>query len=814
MNGILQFIRYIIDRNSVNQVTQQSQQVGAQVAQSTAKGAQQAAGGITGAIVNAFKAAQTGVKSVTDGIGSQLASMKQKFSDAWDTAFPFTMAHLFADAIRKGAEFAKEMAESLIEAAASSQRIGIEFDSVFGDVADKADSMAAKLAAAVGASKNEMRESFINLQAFATGLGMGRDAAAGFSDQVATLAANVSAFKGRNFEEVLHAVQGGLVGMTRPLHQMGIMLYEANIQQEALVMTGKKHVDDLTDQEKALGAYSAMLRLAAPMMGSLERNQGTLTLAWHQFTAQLKDARDMVAVEITPVLMHLAEWLRDNADFIRIIVVGAFDILWVAMNTIIQPLRIFADLVIGTFYGWGAAVDVVIAGLSKLLSFVPGLEKLADISKEFMDQAVKNGERAQKSFMDIGGAIHDLFVPGADPDGKRHEAGALPGKMVKPEKEDKDWLEKQMKAIREGVQLDATRRQSLEQAQELQQKLIGLLMKGNLPFQEQVKYQKALNDLKDIQLGMYDRELAKLKEGVQHAETREDSVRRLYQLEFEFEKMEVFGDNAAIERAQRLHAIRMAIAEAKTDEVDKELSHVSAMDKSGAKLNDLYNIRKKINDLQQDAKTKEDIEAVDKLLKTINTEMGQFTLPEKIANVFESSISGTESFSEALKNLFSDARTVQAVLVTLGKGSAKSLLTELSAIAKGKALENLAWGIEDLGHAVFDSVRNPARAPAEFAAAGHHFKAAAAWGLVGASTGALAGSSSSAGASTPDRTGGDTADSTPTLPNITNIYIDGIDPDKASHQELVGLTIQQGIDRGVVNVYPGSQAPASLRGAA
>jgi hypothetical protein len=124
-----------------------------------------------------------------------------------------------------------------------------------------------------------------------------------------------------------------------------------------------------------------------------------------------------------------------------------------------------------------------------------------------------------------------------------------------------------------------------------------------------------------------------------------------------------------------------------------------------------------------------------------------------------------------LQMLKGDALNVGQALANLGKGMAKSILKEIAAMAKGKALENVATAIEETakGFAALASF-NPGAASLHFKAAGTAALAAVKWGLVAGGAGALAsqaggGGGGGAGSEGSNRSGegGDTVKSRQTV---------------------------------------------------
>jgi hypothetical protein len=98
-----------------------------------------------------------------------------------------------------------------------------------------------------------------------------------------------------------------------------------------------------------------------------------------------------------------------------------------------------------------------------------------------------------------------------------------------------------------------------------------------------------------------------------------------------------------------------------------------------------------------------------------------------------------DTFETTFADVLSGAQSVDQALGSLGKGMARSILKEIAAMAKGKAIENVAHAIEETarGFAALASF-NPAAASMHFKAAGGFALAAVKWGLVAGGAGTLA----------------------------------------------------------------------------
>lgn len=153
---------------------------------------------------------------------------------------------------------------------------------------------------------------------------------------------------------------------------------------------------------------------------------------------------------------------------------------------------------------------------------------------------------------------------------------------------------------------------------------------------------------------------------------------------------------------------------------------------------------------------------------------------------FAAIIRGTEDVGTAVANML--------------KGFGKAVVGEIALEAKGKTVENAAYAIEELAKGLAASaIGNAAGASAHFAAAKTFAVAAAKWGIVAGVTSGIAGSAGGATAGSLVGSGSgiggtQAGQATPGGPEL-HIHIDGVDPNNPRHQELIGETERQYIER-------------------
>jgi hypothetical protein len=159
-----------------------------------------------------------------------------------------------------------------------------------------------------------------------------------------------------------------------------------------------------------------------------------------------------------------------------------------------------------------------------------------------------------------------------------------------------------------------------------------------------------------------------------------------------------------------------------------------------------------------------------------------------------------ETFEDVFSRIGSEALSVNQVLGQLGKGMAQSILREIAAMAKGKAIENVAIAIEETakGFAALASF-NPGAASLHFKAAGTAALAAVKWGLVAGGVGALAGGQGGAGGGGASREG-ESDDSLKNKRGTVTFFIKGglLDTDNQEQMDALAAGIAAVSDKDIV----------------
>lgn len=145
------------------------------------------------------------------------------------------------------------------------------FDTSLGNMANDVRTWSDTIANALGLSAVAMRKNTGVIYNMTTSMGVATDNALKMSKGVSLLAEDMASFYNLDSAEAFNKIRAGLTGETEPLKALGILVDENTIKQvaysEGIANTGS----ELTQQQKVLARYVAILKQTGNAQGDLAR---------------------------------------------------------------------------------------------------------------------------------------------------------------------------------------------------------------------------------------------------------------------------------------------------------------------------------------------------------------------------------------------------------------------------------------------------------------------------------------------------------------------------------------------------------------
>ena len=207
-----------------------------------------------------------------------------------------------------------------IQTASDANEAAAAFDETFGVAAQRTGKFIEGFANSAGLADFELQQLLATSGAVLQGIDFTADASADLSMNLATLAGDVASFSNvqGGAAPVLKAFEKALLGERESLKTYGIALLEADVQQQAFLMTGKTSAKELTKQEKALATYELLLKKTKVQQGDLNRTQESFANVSRRVAAEIKEVKANLGEELLPVASDLlpiiSELVSDLAE--------------------------------------------------------------------------------------------------------------------------------------------------------------------------------------------------------------------------------------------------------------------------------------------------------------------------------------------------------------------------------------------------------------------------------------------------------------------------------------------------------------------
>ena len=198
-----------------------------------------------------------------DGVGKMTSSLKQ-FA-RFGRLFVFTYV---------GRQIAG-LVKNVMVAGANMAEIQNLFEVSFGAMADAAEEFANKLERAWGVSATLTKQQTAYLNNMLKSMGIAADMAFGMSTGLVQLSYDIASLYDISQDDAFNKLRSAMVGISRPLLQLGINTKVAELQQVAFRNGITSTNRELTQQEKILATYWAIYEQTAAAQGDMTKTIDT-----------------------------------------------------------------------------------------------------------------------------------------------------------------------------------------------------------------------------------------------------------------------------------------------------------------------------------------------------------------------------------------------------------------------------------------------------------------------------------------------------------------------------------------------------------
>lgn len=299
------------------------------------------------------------------------------------------------------------------------------FHNAMGNLSGEADTLISKMQGLLGVDPTKAMTYMATIQSLGTSFGLTSDKAYILSKNLTQLAYDEGSYWNKDVAETFTAMSSAISGEIEPIRRLGVDLSQARLQQELLALGFNKQVSSLSQADKAVLRYIAIMKQTANVQGNLAQ---TIQSPANQIKI-LKAQLDMLAKSVG-------------------------SLLYPAMKSILPPL-IAAVQLIREFVQWVAklmGVKVVFTDFTKSADSVGGIG-------DAMDDTTDSTKKAAKALKDYTMGFDELNIidptQGSSGSGSGASAGNILGDVdlsgYDMFKQYNEELAKQIDAIKQKI---------------------------------------------------------------------------------------------------------------------------------------------------------------------------------------------------------------------------------------------------------------------------------------------------------------------------------------------------------------------------
>lgn len=250
------------------------------------------------------------------------------------------------------------------------------FHNAMGNLSGEADTLISKMQGLLGVDSTKAMTYMATIQSLGTSFGLASDKAYILSKNLTQLAYDEGSYWNKDVAETFTAMSSAISGEIEPIRRLGVDLSQARLQQELLALGFNKQVSSLSQADKAVLRYIAIMKQTANVQGNLAQ---TIQSPANQIKI-LKAQLDMLAKSVG-------------------------SLLYPALKSILPPL-IAAVQLIREFVEWVAklmGVKVVFTDFTKSADSVGGIG-------DAMDETTDSTKKAAKALKDYTMGFDELNI--------------------------------------------------------------------------------------------------------------------------------------------------------------------------------------------------------------------------------------------------------------------------------------------------------------------------------------------------------------------------------------------------------------------
>lgn len=188
------------------------------------------------------------------------------------------------------------------------------FNVSMGKMAGQAREFSKEVERAMGINAFSVRKNIGVIQAMAKGMGFADEAAFSLAQSIELLKNDLSSFFNLKTEEAFQKLQAGIVGEIEPLRRLGILVDEQTVRQKLLDRGLIKSGQDLSQMQKVLGRYLAILDQTTDAQGDMVRTLFSTANQQRILNERWEKAKKLIGDDLKPLYAGVVFVLRQVID--------------------------------------------------------------------------------------------------------------------------------------------------------------------------------------------------------------------------------------------------------------------------------------------------------------------------------------------------------------------------------------------------------------------------------------------------------------------------------------------------------------------
>ena len=200
-----------------------------------------------------------------------------------------------------------------LRAASDAEEMRSKFGVVFGDMADDVESWAESHGELVGRSRLDLMEYAAQLQDTLVPMGVARDEAGDLSKAITELAVDLASFNNMAEAEVVQRLQSALVGNVRAVQRFGVVLNQANVEQELFNMGIQGGNSAATEAQRVMARLNVIMEGTRDAQGDAARTSESFANRSRALKSDLRDVRIEIGEQLLPAASDLIGVFSEGA---------------------------------------------------------------------------------------------------------------------------------------------------------------------------------------------------------------------------------------------------------------------------------------------------------------------------------------------------------------------------------------------------------------------------------------------------------------------------------------------------------------------